>query len=950
MTEKRQLVFGHFRVASQPDGTPMELGRGAMGVTYKAFDERLRIDVALKIIAPTQIDNPKAQASFLREARAAARVHHSNVASVVYLNDTPGNFFYAMEFVEGQPLREWMRAQHVVPPVTAIALAIQIARGLEAIHEQHLVHRDLKPANVMLVKSPTAGGTARPVSDPDAWKVKIIDFGLARVISADGFGGVAATQTAGFHGTALYASPEQCEERTDLDGRSDFYSLGCILWEMLCGAPPFRARTHRALMNQHVSEPVPLDRLAHVPPSLAAVVARLLIKDPVNRFPNAAALIKALERAREKIESGEEVATSPEDTTVDPAGAVASSGAPRPPSSGMPLPSSTTGGSRRDLFVAAAAVLALLVPGWFIFNGRKIETPRSAPAPDPTTSVSAASAPATPASTNKKPIPLPTLGSMKGSVAVLPFTNLSSDKDSEYFAAGMYEEVLVSLTKIRDLRVISRTAVQRFQDEGGRKQREVARELGVEAVLTGTVKRSGNRVQVVARLIDPETEQSIWTESYDEELTDIFAIQGQIARAIASSSRSNLTPAERTELARPVIANATAYPLYMRARGLYADFSDRRNLDSAETALSSAVEADPNFALAHAWLSMLHTTVYDWGEHSPERLALALKSGEMALRLQPSLPEGQLAMAMYFSRGLRDYVRALPHFQLALEARPSDAEAHYELAAMQRREGKWAEAAERFERLAELNPYDDKKQYQAANTYAFMRRYQDSWRILESALSRMPNSLPLKVLKGNLFLAWKNDLEPMRDDFATRPATVPTRDLYVRDKIQLLLFERKFDEALTELRNSKFQLFEGQAEYVTRDGLEAEILTQAARSLEARAIWKRACRELAPLVAARPNDTRIRMAYAAALAGTGEDAREAGRQATIVTEIVPVKADAMDGPFFQTGLALVCLRTNRLDEARQIVARVRKNPSIYYDSMFNLSPAWDALRPAKTPP
>ena len=937
MSDNPQLVFGHFRVAAQPDGSPVELGRGAMGVTYKAFDERLRIDVALKLITPAQIDNPKAQTSFLREARAAARVHHSNVASVVFLNDTPGNFFYAMEFVEGQPLRDWMRAHPALPPLTVIGLAIQLARGLEAIHEQEIVHRDLKPTNVMMVKASRTGAGPLRESDPDAWKVKIIDFGLARAVS---LGPGAATQTAGFHGTALYASPEQCEERTDLDGRADLYSLGCIIWEMLCGAPPFHARTHRELLNQHVTEALPMDRLASVPPSLAAVVARLLVKDPANRFPSATALIKALEHCRQKIESGAEVVDEAAATTIHPSGVPASDAASAVSSARLPSssqgrsPLSTTTGSRRDLWIVAVAVLALIVP-FLYFLTRELSP-----------------SPPLPTSASPGPVPTPTVVAMpannlRKTIAVLPFENLSATKDSEYFADGVQEDVLTNLTKIRDLRVISRTSVKQYRDVEKRNLPEIARKLGVEAILEGSVKREENRVIVTVKLIDAESGTTLWTETYDKELTDSFAIQSQIAKSIANSMQTNISPTELSELSSPTITNAVAYPLYMKARGLMADFSERRNLEAAVVALNSAIEADPRFALAYAWLSMLHTTLYDWTDHSPERLALALKTGETAASLNPSLPEAQLAMAMYFGRGLRDYKQALPYFQRVLQARPNDAEANYELASVLRREGKWAEAADKFERLAALNPYDEKKQYQAANTYAFMRRYDDAWRILEGALSRMPKSSPLKLLKGNLFAAWKSDLGPMRDDLATRPPTVPDDDAYVCDKIQLLLFERKFDEALATLRKSNIQVIEGQAEYVTRDALEAEILTQAGRTDEARRIWKRVCRELAPLVAARQNEMRIRIAYAIALAGTGEDALEARRQATIVTRIVPVTKDAMDGPFFQTGLALVYLRTEDFEEARNIVARVRKNPSIYYDSMFNMSPAWDALRQTK---
>ncbi len=351
-----------------------------MGVTYKAFDGAVAYRRgAGNWITPAQIDNPNAQNSFLREARAAARVHHSNVACVVFLNDTPGNFFYAMEFVEGQPMREWMRAHSSPPPLTVIAVAIQIARGLEAIHEHAIVHRDLKPTNLMMMRASRTGAGPLPELDPETWRVKIIDFGLARAVAA---APGAATQTAGFHGTALYASPEQCEERADLDGRSDLYSLGCIMWEMLCGAPPFHARTHRELLNQHVAEPLPMDRLAHVPPSLAAVVARLLIKDPANRFPNALALIKALEHCRQKIESGGEMIDDQAATTMDSQSFCPS--APNQPVRAAPLSPSTTSSSRRELWIVAVAVLALVVPLMiFVMRGPAIPRPRKVEAATP---------------------------------------------------------------------------------------------------------------------------------------------------------------------------------------------------------------------------------------------------------------------------------------------------------------------------------------------------------------------------------------------------------------------------------------------------------------------------------------------------------------------------------------------------------------------------------------
>ncbi len=208
----------------------------------------------------------------------------------------------------------------------------------------------------------------------------------------------------------------------------------------------------------------------------------------------------------------------------------------------------------------------------------------------------------------------------------------------------------------------------------------------------------------------------------------------------------------------------------------------------------------------------------------------------------------------------------------------------------------------------------------------------------------MPDALPLKVVKGQLFLAWKGDLGPMRDDLATRPPTVPDPDIYVLDKVWLQLYERKFDEALATLRESNFSIVDGQTNYITRDALEAEILTQAGRRADAKPIWQRAATALAKVVAENPDDARIRMAYALALAGTGDAPDAALREARKAAAERSIEKDAMDGTAFQTNLALVKLRNGDVAGAAEIVGRLRRIPSIVYDSEFNLLPAWDALR------
>ncbi len=303
----------------------------------------------------------------MREARAAARVHHSNVASVVHLSTTPGNIFYAMEFVAGESLGIGCgRAARCRPP-WAVGFAAQVARGLGAIHDQQIVHRDLKPANLMIVATPGERAREESASNPGAWQIKIIDFGLARGFGGAGLGTVADARTLGFRGTTLYASPEQCEERGEIDGRSDQYSLGCILWEMLTGSPPFRGTNHRELLNQHVAMPPPQPRIAHLPAALQSIVTRMLAKDPLDRFPDDEALVDALGRCGDRLAAGTEV------------------GAEVGLTSAMVTIASTPGTaswSRRTQVGIALACATVLVAGaaWFFARDRNaVKSPAGAP-------------------------------------------------------------------------------------------------------------------------------------------------------------------------------------------------------------------------------------------------------------------------------------------------------------------------------------------------------------------------------------------------------------------------------------------------------------------------------------------------------------------------------------------------------------------------------------------
>ena len=291
-------IFQHYQVLKHPDGSLWELGRGAMGVTYKAFDTSLRCPVALKVINAAFLDSDMARQRFLREARAAAGLSHSNVASVFHLGEEGGNYFYAMEFINGETLEAFVRRRGPLPPALALKITLQVARALRAASREGLVHRDIKPANLMLVREDDEEGDT---ADPDI-QVKVIDFGLAKATRKDGADSSATITVAGFVGTPHFASPEQLEEKT-LDARSDIYSLGVTLWYMLAGRPPFSGSMVQ-IMNQHLTRKPAFEQLPDLPVEVVQLVEHMLEKDPAKRPQTAAELRREIEAAALALSDG----------------------------------------------------------------------------------------------------------------------------------------------------------------------------------------------------------------------------------------------------------------------------------------------------------------------------------------------------------------------------------------------------------------------------------------------------------------------------------------------------------------------------------------------------------------------------------------------------------------------------------------------------------------------
>ena len=336
MAEK--MTFDHYEVLTRDDGSPFELGRGAMGITYKAFDSNLRVNVALKVINAKYLESEVAQQRFMREARAAAQLRHPNVASVFHLGTSPDAFFYAMEFVDGETVESFIKKHGPIDPVVALRITLQVTRALAAAAKLHLVHRDIKPANLMLVR------------EDDDFLVKVIDFGLAKSIKHEEDDDLATISMGGFVGTAHFASPEQLEER-EIDVRSDIYSLGVTLWYMLAGQVPFGGSLAQ-VMSQHLHKPPPLEKLQNLPACLRTLVGHMIEKDPANRPQTPAALRGELENCLTEINSGPQPDPQDFPTLVEASPPPLPVAAPTPPKRSSSLPA-----------IIALAVLVLLGAG-----------------------------------------------------------------------------------------------------------------------------------------------------------------------------------------------------------------------------------------------------------------------------------------------------------------------------------------------------------------------------------------------------------------------------------------------------------------------------------------------------------------------------------------------------------------------------------------------------------
>ncbi|PYK36971.1 MAG: hypothetical protein DME49_13625 [Verrucomicrobia bacterium] len=598
-------------------------------------------------------------------------------------------------------------------------------------------------------------------------------------------------------------------------------------------------------------------------------------------------------------------------------------------------------GRSKSWMIGLAALVTFVLFGAILFFARH--------EPAKTTNTSDSTAPDSAAANARIATPAPPIDSK--SIAVLPFENLSSDKENAFFAQGIQDEIITTLSKISGLRVISRTSTARYKS-APENLPEIARELRVANILEGSVQKSGTRAHINVQLIQADSDAHLWAQSYDRELTDIFAVEAEVAKRIADSLSATLSPQEKARVEAKPTDNADAYVLYLRARN-YQTRPDNllQDFQTAARLYEQAIALDPNFALAHARLSATTSIIYHFFQPTEERKQKAHAEATESLRLQPNLGEGHLALGLYFYYAEANYDAALREFDLAARALPNDGDVGLYIAAVQRRRGRWADAIAAYRHAETIDPRNSVMLYDASQTYFGLRDWRIAAERLDRVLALFPDSFNVKIQRGYIEFLWKGSTAPIKTALESLPANLDPDGVVTFGRWDVALMDRDPTAAAKVLASSRLETITSQTGVpLPKSYLQACIDLVREDAAHAQSAFEAARPALETTVANSPQDA-IRHAQLGLLygfMGRREDAMREGRRAV---ELKPISKDLIEGAVAEAFLALIYARTGQADEAIPRIERLLTTPFAvdYCDDSITLSDLrtrweWDPLR------
>jgi eukaryotic-like serine/threonine-protein kinase len=851
-----------------------EIGRGGMGVIYRARQRHSRRIVAVKRILSYHADSQETLARFRRESQAAASLDHPNILPIYEVSECDDGLpFFSMKFAGGGSLLDAAPALRGEAR-RSVALMAKVARAVQYAHGQGILHRDLKPGNILL------DGRGEPL---------VSDFGLAKWLDTSSH----LTRTLTIFGTPGYIAPEQVNgPSANLTPSADVYSLGAILFDLLSGRPPFLGEHALKVIQQASEKPAPKLRtlMPGLDRDLETICAKCLEREPSARYRSAGALAEDLERWLE----GRHIVARP----VSP-------------------PARAWRWMRRNPVIAGMASLLLALGsavGVMIWNDEMAGQPAAS------------------------------------GIAVLPFESLSPDKENVFFADGVYDGVSTKLAKVANLKVISHNSVAKYR--GARNTQEIGRALNVAYVLQGSVRREAGRIHLNAQLIDTRTDAHVWAQEYDRDLSDVFALQSEIAQKIADQLGTEVSSTEKAAIQEPPTTDLLAYDSYLRAKDLInrISFSTRakEDLTQAVQLLDQAIARDPLFSLAYGELAGAHDRIYFLGfDHTDARLKLSEAAIQTVRRLRPDSGETHLALAQHFYWAYRDYERAKQELAVARRTLPNESRIPLLSGYIDRRQGHWEKSLEEMKQALELDPRDFSILQQISLTYEALHRYKEAAATWDSALTLAPKDVLNRVRRAWVDLQWRADPGPLHMIIDTILVEDPNAaPVVVNQWLFLALRERDPAAAERALANMPADGGGCYDENIPFPNGWCEGLTAWFRGDEsaARSAFTSARKELEQTVHDQPD-------YAAALCALGVvDAALGNKESAIregerAVELMPVSKSAIEGAMLVQYLAVIYAWTSDKDRAIERLAEATKLPggTLSYGDL-RLNPLWDPLR------
>ena len=840
-----------------------KLGEGGMGVVYLAEDTKLKRKVAIKFLPRHIASDAEERQRFEIEAQAAASLNHPNITTIHAIEESEEQIFIVMEFIDGVELKDKIKSG-VPPAEETLDFAIKIADGLSAAHKKGVVHRDIKSSNIMITKD---------------GNVKIMDFGLAKI-----GGGSQVTKLGSTIGTIAYMSPEQAHGET-LDQRTDIWSFGIVLYEMLTGTQPFKGAYDQAIIYSILNEEPGIE---NIPEQFSFILKKGLSKSPSDRYQNTNEMLKDLKTLRNDSQSGsssKEIPVAKQPKKFSP-----------------------------KILISIASILIIAAVSIFYFTTNRNTD-----------------------STGVKP--------GKEMIVVMPFENLGA-QDEKYFADGVTDEIRSKLASIGDIGVIATSSAEKLAKEN-KSFKEIGKELGVDYILNGSIRwekigKNESRVRITPQLIRISDNTITWSNSYDKVLTDIFAVQNEIAQKVVNQLGGTFAN-NQSQKETPPTGNLKAYDFYLKgisyeARGTYlkSDFQNSISL------FKKAIDLDPNFGQAYAHLSGCQSSMYwFYYDRSEKNVKEAYDNAQKSLQLNPDLAEAHLALGYYYYQCKLEYESAIKEFSKALKIQPNNAEAYFGLGVVYRRMGKFDLAVNNISKGYNLNPLSNQNASNLAETYGLIRDYKKAITIYNKTIELNPDmNLPkaalayVYVLKGNLKIA---------SDLVDKVSVNSYIDLNSNEKAYIYILERKFDAAINNLKSINKPYENSQFAFTPEDEMLGLIYRYKNEPALSKKYFESAKDELENKLKVTPQDERLHSSLGIVYAclGMRDKAVAEGKKGIA---LLPLEKEAYRGYYRQLDMAIIYTLIGDNNNALKQIDFILSIPGQFSVNLLKLDPIYDSLR------